>query len=248
MNGKHVVIIIAEGYSEADMWTAYYRFQEEGADVIVAGPKKGTVYGRGLRGKDGRKAEITHTIEEARQLPCDLIFLPGGTWSAMELRMYDPTLHYIKTQIDKGVLVCAVEHAAWILISSGAVKGRKICCTSDCGDDIANSGGIYLPGPGAVQDGNLITASDYSQIYKLMRLVMKQSKQKKDVNVVNNLEGEGAQESLLMNGKRVLLIIAKGYTEPELWSPCQRFLEEGAEVIVAKTRKRHDMRGRSAWN
>ena len=77
-----VVIVIAEGYQEHEFWFPYYRFREDGADVVVAGPETGTVYGAGLHGKDGLPAVVTDTIEEVAQRPFDLLYLPGGLWAA----------------------------------------------------------------------------------------------------------------------------------------------------------------------
>ncbi|MGW8178508.1 MAG: hypothetical protein ACWGQW_07055, partial [bacterium] len=61
LEGARVAILIADGYHDHEFWFPYYRFLEEGAEVVVAGPKTGTVYGEGLHGKDGLPAEATHT-------------------------------------------------------------------------------------------------------------------------------------------------------------------------------------------
>jgi len=46
LTGKTVVIIIAEGYHEHEFWFPYYRFKEEGANVIVAAMSNFAFVGR----------------------------------------------------------------------------------------------------------------------------------------------------------------------------------------------------------
>ena len=46
---------LSEGAHDHEFWVPYYRFQEEGATLIVAGPEKGrSISGEGRHGKDGR--------------------------------------------------------------------------------------------------------------------------------------------------------------------------------------------------
>ncbi len=171
MKGKRVIMIITEGYTEPELWTPYYRFQEEGAEVIIAGPQKGIVCGEGLHGKDGSIAEITHTVEEAMAEPYDMLFLPGGLWSPVALRAHEATLNCVRESMDKGIMTCAICHAPWILISAGVVRGRKISCPADMAIDITNAGGEYVT-DNAVRDGNLFTATAFPQLPDLMRLIM----------------------------------------------------------------------------
>ena len=78
LQGVRVLLIIADGYHEHEFWYPYYRFREEGAEVIVAGVEKGTVYGEGLHGKDGLPAAVQYPVEEIADQHFDLIYLPGG--------------------------------------------------------------------------------------------------------------------------------------------------------------------------
>ncbi|RKY05100.1 protease [Candidatus Poribacteria bacterium] len=169
--GCRVAIIIADGYHEHELWFPYYRFKEEGAEVIVAGPKVGTVYGEGRHGKDGLPAEVTHAVEEVEGMGLDVLYLPGGVFSPLTLRAHEPTLQLVRRCVEEGVIVASICHAQWILISAGVVKGRRITCPPDMADDVRNAGGIYVEEK-AVRDGNLITAVYFGYLPEQFRLLI----------------------------------------------------------------------------
>jgi len=171
LRGCKVAIVIAEGYHDHEFWFPYYRFKEEGAEVVVTGPKKGIVYGEGRHGKDGLPAEITHTVEEIMNADFDVVYLPGGLWSPMTLRAHRPTLEFVRRAMDRDTLVAAICHAPWILISAEVVKGRKITCPPDMASDLTNAGGIYVR-QRCVRDGNLITAVYFGYLPEHFRVLI----------------------------------------------------------------------------
>lgn len=172
MCGKRAIIVIAEAYTDPELWFPYYRFQEEGAEVLVAGPKKGVVLGEGVLGKNGWPAEITHTIDDILDVPCDVLFFAGGLYAPLELRIMESVQKLVRKSIKNGTLTCAICHAPWILISAGVVKGKKISCPSDMAIDVTNAGGIYVEDK-AVLDGNLLTSVYYHTLPDMFRLLMK---------------------------------------------------------------------------
>ncbi|MGW8178507.1 MAG: DJ-1/PfpI family protein, partial [bacterium] len=56
----------------------------------------------------------------------DVVYLPGGLWSPMTLRAHPPTLEFVRKSIDDDVIVAAICHASWILVSADLVKDRKV--------------------------------------------------------------------------------------------------------------------------
>ena len=171
MKGMRVIFIVTVGFTETELWTPYYRFQEEGAECVIAGPETGIIRGEGYSGKDGGICEVTHTVEEAMKEPYDMLFLPGGLWSPVALRADEPTLTCVRETLANGKIVAAICHAPWILISAGVVKGKKISCPADQAIDVINAGAEYTTEP-AVKDGNLYTATAFPQLPDLMRLIM----------------------------------------------------------------------------
>ena len=171
LQGRTVALIIADGYHEHEFWFPYYRFREEGAEVVVAGPTVGTVHGEGRHGKDGLPAEVTHTIEQLADTSLDLVYLPGGIFSPLALRAHQPTLELVRKAMADGVLVAAICHAQWILVSAGVCGGRRITCPPDMADDVRNAGGIYVEQK-CVRDGNLITAVYFAYLPEQFQVLM----------------------------------------------------------------------------
>ena len=174
MSGKKVIIIIAEGYTDPELWFPYYRFQEEGAEVIIAGPKKGRVLGEGVLGKNGWPALITHSIDDITEMKFDILFFAGGIYAPLELRNMKSVQELVHRSVDKGILTCAICHAPWILISAGVVKGKKISCPPDMAIDVINAGGIYVEDK-AVIDGCLLTSVYYNTLPDMFRLLMERA-------------------------------------------------------------------------
>ena len=172
MVGKRVILVIAEGFTDPELWFPYYRFQEEGAEAIIAAPEKGRIRGEGDHTMAGWAAVVTHTIEEAAQLSFDVLFLVGGVYAPMHLRKMKSVQDLVRKSVDSGILTCAVCHAPQILISADVVKGKKVCCPFDMSVDVINAGGIYLK-DNAVLDGNLLTGRNYDSLPDMFRLLMK---------------------------------------------------------------------------
>lgn len=171
LQGRKVAILISDGYHDHEFWFPYYRFREEGADVMVAGPRVRTVYGEGRHGKDGLPAEVTHTVEEAAAWAPDVVYLPGGIFAPLELRAHRPTLNLVRESVERGRIVAAICHAQWILVSAGVVEGRRITCPRDMADDLRNAGGVFVDEP-CVRDGNIITAVYFGYLPEQFRVLM----------------------------------------------------------------------------
>jgi protease I len=171
LEGRKVALIIAAGYHEHEFWFPYYRFREEGAEVLVAGPKTGTVLGEGRHGRDGLPATIEHTVEEIADAPLDCVYLPGGIYGPLKLRNHKPTLELVRKAMANDVIVAAICHAQWILASADVLKGRRLTCPGDIAIDMTHAGGIFVKEP-CVRDGNLITAVYFGYLPEQFQVLM----------------------------------------------------------------------------
>ncbi|MFP4058143.1 MAG: DJ-1/PfpI family protein [Candidatus Brocadiia bacterium] len=171
LEGCRVALVIAEGYHEHEFWFPYYRFREEGAEVTVAGPQVGTVLGEGRHGRDGLRAEVQCTVEEAAATDPHVVYLPGGIYSPLRLRAHEPTLRLVRRAMERGRVVGAICHAQWVLVSAGVVAGRRLTCPPDMSDDVRNAGGTYVEEK-CVRDGNLVTAVYYAYLPEQFRMLL----------------------------------------------------------------------------
>ena len=152
-----MAILIAEGFHDHEFWYPYYRFKEEGAEVVVGGVKAGIIYGEGRHGTDGLPARVEYTVEEVADLALDALYLPGGMYCPRTLRAHEPTLELVRDCMAKSLPMAAICHGSWILVSAGVAKDRKISCPRDMSVDVENAGGTYVVDP-CVRDGNIFTA------------------------------------------------------------------------------------------
>ena len=168
--GKRVAIIVETGTHDHEFWFPYYRFLEEGAQVVVAGLEPGQVLGEGVNGKDGLPIPVDCKIDELQAEEIDLLFLPGGIYGPLRLRMCQPLLELVRACHARGTLICSICHAPWILISAGLVQGRTIACPPDIAVDIENAGGVPTEEP-AVLDKGVLSSVYFGRLPEMFALL-----------------------------------------------------------------------------
>jgi protease I len=171
LESRTIAVLIADGYHEHEFWFPYYRFREEGAQVLVAGPETGTVYGEGRHGKDGLPARAEITLDQVDPEAIDALYLPGGIWCPMKLRAHPAALDLVRRAMDADLIVAAICHAQWILVSADVLHGRRLTCPPDMAVDVRNAGGVYVEEK-CVRDGNLITAVYFACLPEQFRVLI----------------------------------------------------------------------------
>ncbi len=151
LEGKKVAVLAENYYQEMELWYPYYRLIEEGAVVHLIGPKAQT-----YESKYGYPVKTEWAAGDVNPVDYDAVIVPGG-YAPDYLRRSPEILKLVKTVFDRGGVVAAICHAAWVPISAGIVKGKKATCVSAIKDDLANAGATYLDQE-VVTDGNLITS------------------------------------------------------------------------------------------
>jgi protease I len=174
-----VLLPIGDATEAVDTLYPFFRLQEEGYQVVVAGPQ-------------ARKYHmVTHEIPPDSSIPWDItqerpgyfidaeiafkdvkpeeyvgLFVSGGR--APEYLRYDKDLLRVTRHFfDANKPVAVVCHGVEIVAAAGVLKGRKMTTVAKCELDITQVGGTYLNQP-LVIDGNLIscrTWHDYNTPY-----------------------------------------------------------------------------------
>jgi protease I len=147
------LILIADGMEDSEFLYPYYRLQEEGIEVDVAGPEVGTV-----TGKHGYTAEVDMTFAEvnASDAQYDLLVLPGGK-APETVRLDEDAVEITRQMVNDGKVVAAICHGAQTLISAGVVKAKRATCWQGIRDDLKMAGADFADEE-VVVDGNLITS------------------------------------------------------------------------------------------
>jgi protease I len=151
LRGKKIALFIEDMYNDREFWYPYYRMKEEGAEVKVIGPRKGT-----FTAKEGITAEADVAISEARPEDFDALIIPGG-FAPDLMRRTRAMVDFVAGMHSKGKIVAAICHAGWLLASAGIAKGRTVTSFFAIKDDLVNAGANWVD-QDVVKDGNIITS------------------------------------------------------------------------------------------
>ncbi|MDR6226066.1 type 1 glutamine amidotransferase domain-containing protein [Desmospora profundinema] len=152
LEGKKVVSFVEAEFEDLELWYPVIRLQEEGAQVVLAGPEANTVY----KGKYGVPAETDRAFSELSADDYDAVLVPGG-WAPDKIRRYPEVLRLIQEADQAGKPIGQICHAGWVLISADILRGRKVTSTPGIKDDMTNAGATWVD-EAVVIDGNLVSS------------------------------------------------------------------------------------------
>lgn len=142
LKGVRVAILVTDGFEQVEMEKPRQALREAGAETVLVSPRNGTVQGMNHADK-ADEFTVDLPIAEADAADFDAALLPGGVGNADNLRMDEDARRFVK-EIEKSKKPIAVIcHGAWLLVSSGLVKGRHLTSYFTLQDDIRNAGGKW---------------------------------------------------------------------------------------------------------
>jgi deglycase len=149
---KRIVALVDEIYEDLELWYPKIRLEEEGWEVVVAGPEKGREY----RGKHGYPCRPDVALDSVDGSGFDALLVPGG-FAPDKLRRSERVKDLVKEFDEGGKLIAFICHAGWVLISAGILRGRRATSTVGIRDDMINAGAVWVDEP-LVVDGNLVSS------------------------------------------------------------------------------------------
>ena len=149
LEGKKLVVLLAEGFEDLEYWVTVMRLREEGAEVVTVGPDLETVYGKNAL---SARADATPVDVDASEL--DGVVVPGG-WAPDKLRRYPGVLEIVREVHERGKVVGIICHGGLVAISAGIVDGVRATGSLGIKDDLENAGATWVDKP-AFRDGNLV--------------------------------------------------------------------------------------------
>lgn len=152
LNGVRVALLIEDEYQILEGWYPLLRLQEAGADVKVIGSGTKDSYDS----KEHYPMPVDASAAEVSAEDFDAVIVPGG-FAPDNMRLHPEMVDLVRDINQAGKLTAAICHGGWMLVSAGAVKGRKATGYLPIKDDVVNAGGQWLDQP-VVEDGNVITA------------------------------------------------------------------------------------------
>ena len=152
LKGKKIVILVAEAFQDLEVMYPYYRFKEEGAEVIVAGTGSLEVY----NGKYGYPIKVTTSAGNLSAKDLDAIIIPGG-WAPDFLRRYEFVNKLVGEAFNEGKVIASICHGGSVLVSAHVLKGKTATAFKAIKDDMVYAGCKFVD-KDVVIDGNLITS------------------------------------------------------------------------------------------
>jgi protease I len=144
------LILAADGFEDLTLFLPWYRLREEEVEVTVASP-----FLHAVTGQHGYAIEPDVAIQSVNPAEYDLLLIPDGP-AAECLRLREEAVDVARTFIEDGMKVAAIGHGAQLLISAGALDGRRVTCSPGIRDDVRAAGAVYRD-EATVTDGILLT-------------------------------------------------------------------------------------------
>ncbi|MEG9624800.1 type 1 glutamine amidotransferase domain-containing protein [Pseudomonas guariconensis] len=156
LNGKRVAFLVTDGFEQVELTGPREALERNGAVVDILSDKEGTVRGWN-HDKPADEFAVDATFEDASLDLYDALVLPGGVQNSDTIRIIPAAQKLVKSHDSARRPLAVICHGAWLLVSCGLAKGRRLTSYKTLQDDIRNAGGEWVDEE-VVVDGNLITS------------------------------------------------------------------------------------------
>jgi protease I len=152
LEGTRVALLIEDDYQELEGWYPKLRLEEAGAQVTVVGSGRKHTFASKL----GYPMEADAAADQVSAEEFDAVIVPGG-FAPDHMRLSQPMIDLVRDVYQAGKLTAAICHGGWMLVSAGALKGRRATGYDPIRHDVENAGGVWVD-EAVVVDGNVITS------------------------------------------------------------------------------------------
>jgi protease I len=135
LNTLKVLLFVHQDYEDLELQYPKYRLREEGAEIVVAGPKSKEAF----KGKHGYPCVADCGFEDVNVNQFHALIIPGG-YAPDKLRMIPKVLEITRKFHEQQKLIAFICHAGWVPISAGILKGVRCTSYQAIKDDMINAG------------------------------------------------------------------------------------------------------------
>jgi protease I len=149
---QKAIVLVDNGFQEAELLVPYYRLQEAGLKVDLVGPKAKETY----VGRYGYRLMADLAAEDVKIEEYSAVVVPGG-YAPDSMRTKKPLVNLVKAAFEKGKVVAAICHGPQMLIEADVVRGKKVTSVVAVATDLKNAGAVWED-RSVVVDGNMVTS------------------------------------------------------------------------------------------
>ncbi len=152
LEGRKILIFVENIFEDLELLYPRLRLIEEGAKVIVAGPKAKESY----KSKHEYPLQAEIGFQDVKVDEFDALIIPGG-YAPDKMRRYPAAIEIVRKFNQQGKLIAFICHAGWVPISANVLKGVKCTSFSSIKDDMVNAGANWVD-EAVVVDRNFISS------------------------------------------------------------------------------------------
>jgi protease I len=162
MAAKRVAILATDGFEQSELIKPRQALKDAGFDVDVISLETGEI--RGWDKKDwGDSVAVDLKLSAASPDDYDALVLPGGVINPDKLRTEPEAVAFVKSFDAASKTLAAICHGPWLLVESGAAKGRELTSWPSLRTDLTNAGATWKDAEVLV-DGHIITSRNPGDI------------------------------------------------------------------------------------
>lgn len=165
LRGTTVAVLVGQDFEESEAIYPIYRLREAGAEVIVAAEG-----GKAVQGKHGYPLEVDVAFEDLAADDLAGVVIPGG-YGPDHVRRSRVAVDLVGEVFERGKVVAAVCHGAWVLASAGIVKGKRLTSFPSIKDDLVHAGARWVDEE-VVVDGDLVTSREPADLPAFLRAIV----------------------------------------------------------------------------
>jgi protease I len=162
LTGMRVAILATDDFEQSELTEPKKALQEAGAEVLIVAPHSGQIQGMNHDEK-ADQFSVDMQIAEADPEEFDAVMLPGGALNADTLRVLPEAQNFVRQIEQAGKPLAVICHGAWLLASSGLVRGRTMTSYHTIQDDLKNAGADWQDAE-VVRDRNWVSSRKPSDL------------------------------------------------------------------------------------
>jgi protease I len=158
LDGKHVAILVADGFEQVELTEPKRALEEAGAKTAVVSPEQGKVKGWNHT-EWGDEFKVDVPLSDAKAEEFDALVLPGGVMNPDKLRRNEWALQLVRAFFESGKPIAAICHGPWTLIDADIVSGKRMTSYPSIQTDLKNAGVNWVDEEVVVDNGFVTSRS-----------------------------------------------------------------------------------------